>query len=208
MCRLRQGVPGARSSPAAASVRLFHGPYRVRSNWSRPSWYSSPREWRVSQRGDCACGPVVPSAVHGHVPAEVGEGAPGHLGRDAALAVVRARVGQRRHEHVDGKAALEGSGGPVELGQDDRVVGPAHVPDEFVDGVFQEPPQLRVVHDPSAHPHEFVDVLVRYGQFHQHLGQFVGIRKHAVTPSSALWSASVPKSTLQRRGGDPDAYRQ
>ena len=48
---------------------------------------------------------------------------------------------------------------------------------------LQEPPQLRVVHDPPAHPYEFVDVLVRYSQFHQHLGQFVGVRKHAVTPS-------------------------
>lgn len=58
MCRLRHGVPEAMSSPAGFSVRLFHGPYRVRSNWSRPSWYSSPRECRVSQRGDCT--PVLP----------------------------------------------------------------------------------------------------------------------------------------------------
>ena len=58
----------------------------------------------------------------------------------------------------------------------------AHVPHQLLDGAVQQPQQLRVVHDPSAQPHEFVDVLVRHGQVEQHLGQLVGVRQHASPP--------------------------
>jgi hypothetical protein len=53
---------------------------------------------------------------------------------------------------------------------------------QFSDALLQEPRRVGVPRQHPAQSHQFVDVLMGYGEVEQDLGQFVGVRQHGALP--------------------------
>ncbi|MBB6416905.1 hypothetical protein HDC93_002498 [Streptomyces sp. AK010] len=193
MCTLRQGLPRCRVQPGRRHRPPRPLPEAGPLGLEPSQWVQLTAEVVREPLRDLHPSAATPPSVERHVPPQVGEGPAADIGRDTPLAVIRARMGQRRDEHEHGEVpAQRGRGFGDALGERHLDADLADVPYQVLDTLLQEPhrPDIRGECPPQGD--HVVDVLVR----HRQMGRISG---------SASASGSMRGSPVDL--GDPPPRR-
>ena len=167
-------------------ARAVRSPSRARWNCSRPSWNSSPRKWQAEPpRGLQPARPCRLRYTAMFRPRSAS------VRRDTSAGTPRSRWwarmwGSAATNTYAGKQRRRAPEAQSSSGRSTSAADLSHVPDELLDATppgAGAAPGRRASRPPAD---ELVDVLVRYGQVQQLLGQLIGIRKHATPPCRDL----------------------